>query len=617
MERLQNWMKKAALTPQKLLVRFLSVFLAVNAVSLWGADASYTETAYINTVQLPLLLAVEIAGVLFLTAALLSAKTMKPDKTILFGAAVLFFCSILYRAEDIWLYTISCGVFAVIAFYCFYGDGPLRPKINRPFLIGAYAALAVVFTVFVGGLTALRYKMYIAPNFDFGIFAQMFDNMKETGIPYTTCERDTLLSHFNVHLSFIYYLILPFYYLFDTPYTLNIAQAVILASGVIPLYLLCRHHKLSDWVTLALGVVYVFYPALSAGCFYDIHENCFLTPLLLWLMVSIDRDSTVGLILSAGLICTVKEDAPIYLMFVALWMFFEKKKLLKPALLLGFAVAYFLVAVWYLDSHGDGAMLYRYANFSEEGGSIMDIVRACVTNPGYVFSQCLDAEKLEYALKILLPLGFLPLFCGRAHHYILLGPFMLMNLMSYYPYQHSLDFQYNFGTAALLFYLTIVNVSRLRADKKRILAAWCAAVAVFGAFSFVGGRMGYIGYYQATKETCAQIDEVIEAVPENASVYASTFILPHLYQNDVLYQLNASSPDLSGRTEYVVIDLRFDESAALYPTYASAGFQTVAYEEGAAAVLYCPFYTGEDTSAAEKADSAELQTQSMQAGAVS
>ena len=593
MERLQNWLAKAALTPQKLLVRFLSVFFAVNAVSLWGGEISYDDAAYITTVQLPLLLVIMVAGVLFLTASLLPARTMKPDKSILFGACALFFCTISYRAEDVWLYTICCGVFAVTALYCFSGDGLLRPKINRPFLIGAYAALAVMFAVFVGGLTALRYKMYIAPNFDFGIFSQMFDYMKETGIPYTTCERDTLLSHFHVHLSFIYYLILPFYALFDTPYTLNIAQAVVLASGVIPLYLLCRHHKLSDWVTLALGVVYVFYPALSAGCFYDIHENCFLMPLLLWLMVSIDRDSTAGLILSAVLICTVKEDAPIYLMFVAIWMFFEKKKILKPVLLLVFSVVYFLIAVWYLDSHGDGAMLYRYANFSEDGGSIMDIIRACLTNPGYVFSQCLNADKLEYALKILLPLGFLPLFCGKAHHYILLGPFMLINLMSYYPYQHSLDFQYNFGTTALLFYLTIVNISRFKADKKRILAACCAAVAVFGALSFVGGRMGYIGYYQTTKEVCAQIDEVIETVPEDASVYATTFLLPHLYKNDVLYQLNATSPDVTGRTEYVVIDLRFQESAALYPTYASAGFETVAYAEGAAAVLYCPFYTGE------------------------
>ena len=255
-----------------------------------------------------------------------------------------------------------------------------------------------------------------------------------------------------------------------------------------------------------------------------------------------------------------------------------------------FSVGYFLLAVWYLDSHGDGAMLYRYANFSTDGGSLTDIVKACLVNPGYVFSQCLDEDKMVFFLQMMLPLGFLPLFCTRISSYILLGPFMLINLMSYYPYQHSLDYQYNFGVTALLFYLTIVNLSARKQQTRRFLALLCAAFAVFGFSAFVGERLGYISYYQNTKEVCDTLDEVVAQVPKDASVYSSTFLLPHLYQNKILYQLNADSPDLSGRTEYVLIDLRFQEFSDLYPLYVQAGFQTVVYEEGAAALLYCPFY---------------------------
>lgn len=47
----------------------------------------------------------------------------------------------------------------------------------------------------------------------------------------TTCERDRVLSHFAVHVSPIYYLFLPFYALFPLPVTLEVLQALLLASG--------------------------------------------------------------------------------------------------------------------------------------------------------------------------------------------------------------------------------------------------------------------------------------------------------------------------------------------------------------------------------------------------
>lgn len=592
-------------------MRLFGVFFLLNAILIWRGGAAYDDTDFVSGVETWLWALLFAVGFLLCSALFFFAKSETPDRLFLLFSCFAFLVSILFKAKDAWLYAICCALFAFFAAWALglpllqkaqdalllqKPPRALRPsRVSRPVSLGIYAALFAAFAAFVGGLTALRYEMYISPNFDFGIFSQMFEYMKETGIPYTTCERDGLLSHFQVHLSFIYYLILPFYALFHTPLTLNVAQAIILASGLVPLWLLCKKHGLSDLLTVLLGVMYVFYPALSAGCFYDIHENCFLTPLLLWLLVSIDRESTAGLLLCAPLVCSVKEDAPIYLMFIAIWMAFAKKKILKPLLLLLFSVGYFLLAVWYLDSHGDGAMLYRYANFSTDGGSLSDIIKACLVNPGYVFSQCLNEDKMVFFLQMLLPLGFLPLVCTKISSYILLGPFMLINLMSYYPYQHSLDYQYNFGVTALLFYLTVVNLSARPQQLRRFLAVLCAAFAMFGFSAFVGERLGYIGYYQDTKEVCDTLDEVIAQVPKDASVYSSTFLMPHLYQNKILYQINASSPDLSGRTEYVLLDLRFAEFANLYPLYVQEGFQTVVYEEGAAALLYCPFYVKTET----------------------
>ena len=94
--------------------------------------------------------------------------------------------------------------------------------------------LSVVFFLFVSAWTVGRVYSFSSPTFDFGIFSQMFYNMKETGLPMTTVERDGLLSHFAVHVSPIYYLMLPFYWLFPTPATLQVLQALVITSAIIP-----------------------------------------------------------------------------------------------------------------------------------------------------------------------------------------------------------------------------------------------------------------------------------------------------------------------------------------------------------------------------------------------
>ena len=59
--------------------------------------------------------------------------------------------------------------------------------------------------------------------------------------------------------------------------------------GVIPVILLCRHMKLSGKATVLVSFIYSFYPALTMGCAYDLHENCFLAPLLLWLFYFFEK----------------------------------------------------------------------------------------------------------------------------------------------------------------------------------------------------------------------------------------------------------------------------------------------------------------------------------------
>ena len=119
------------------------------------------------------------------------------------------------------------------------------------------AVIGVLFFAFIGVVTVYRYLTYSNSTFDFGIFAQMYEYMKQKGTISTTVERNKLLSHFAVHFSPIFYIALPIYFIFDNAITVQLIQAFMVAIPVIPILLLCKHHKLSNQMAIAVSLIYV------------------------------------------------------------------------------------------------------------------------------------------------------------------------------------------------------------------------------------------------------------------------------------------------------------------------------------------------------------------------
>ena len=133
-------------------------------------------------------------------------------------------------------------------------------------------------------MTVLRYRLNYASAYDFGIFSQMYYYMDKLWEPLTTCERDGLLSHFAVHLSPVFYVLLPFYKLVPRPETLLVLQALLVISGMVPLYLLtgplvfpisrpcalawhtvCIPHSWGDVFTISMRIS--FSPSSYCGAF--------------------------------------------------------------------------------------------------------------------------------------------------------------------------------------------------------------------------------------------------------------------------------------------------------------------------------------------------------------
>lgn len=538
---------------------------------------------------------------LFLIAALtvafalllqLAARHFSTQRLERWGVLAVFAClSVLslsraYRVGMLWACVVICAVLLV---YALRGSDlsqdapPCAQKAPKRYLV-LTALIAAAAFAFLTAWTVCRVYALSCASYDFGIFAQMFHNMKTTGAPLTTLEREVQMSHFRVHMSPIYYLMLPFYCLFPSPQTLQILQAAVMVSAVIPLWMLAKRHGLSPLARTLVCAMLLAYPAFLGAVSYDLHENCFLTPLILWLLYAIDAKKPCLSAVFAVLLLLVKEDAAVYLAVIGIWLMARtllrceqrrKQFLLGAALTVG-ALVYFAAVSYFLSHSGDGVMSNRYGNyFSRSDDGLFAVVKTALVWPVKVLYECFDDAKLEYVLRTLLPVAAMPLFTRKYERFLLLIPYVLVNLMSDYPYQHSIFFQYSYGSCAFLFYLTVVNLADLRLVWLRMSAA-ALALCIGWSMAYaevVPVAQANVDAYYNDRANCDRIRQTLSLVPEGAAVTATAFYTPQLSNREILYDVLHCTPEQLFSTEYVVLE---KGRASEYVNYAS----TPGYDDG-------------------------------------
>lgn len=531
-----------------------------------------------------------MAGMICIAVSFLAGLSLFLDIRIVerWGIVAVFalFASAALAASFSWAFLMACvlllALLILFAVRGWNGMGVIgcAPVKEHKAYAWITAVMALLFFLFVSAWTVGRVYSFCTPTFDFGIFSQMFYSMKTTGLPLTTVERDGILSHFAVHVSPIYYLLLPFYWLVPIPATLQVLQAAVVTSAVIPLWKLGKLHGLSGVQRMLICAALLLLPAYSGGTSYDIHENCFLTPLILWLVYGIERKNAALTMIFGMLTLTVKEDAAVYVAVIALWVIvkallrFQKgdgKTLAAGALLLILSLGWFLFVTDHLTNRGDGVMTGRYSNFMYDGSSsLMTVIKAVLMNPMKALYECVDAEKLKFIALSLLPLLGIPLLTRRYERYILLIPYVLVNLMSDYRYQHDIFFQYTFGSNALLLYLTVVNLADIKAGWMRITVSavavavcmLCFAITVVPkAIPYPVQAIRYHSYYQTSRDA-------LDTIPQDASVAATTFYTTHLSQRKMLYDVRYSARSHLLEAEYVVLSVTAVDD---YKKYAALG----------------------------------------------
>lgn len=429
---------------------------------------------------------------------------------------------------------------------------------------------------------------------DFGIFSQMFEQMRTSGLAITTCERGRSLSHFSIHLSPLLYILLPFYCCFPHPATLLWMQATGLMLSIWPLVQLCRLHGLSRKAIGWLACAFVTYPALSGGCFFDFHENFLLTPFLLLFLYFAEKNNWIWANIAAVCICFIKEDAAIYLFCICCYLAFYEDMRRQAIRLAVFSVAYFCIAVILLSVLGEGTMAAsRYAQYTAEGEGMFSIAFHIFQNPYHVLWNAFQEDRWIYLLQMFLPLMALPLIGIKKQEIFLLAPMFLFNLMTDYSYQHNIYYQYQFGTLALLFYMVVIRLRQLKIWQERWewhkallsverLVMCMAGLSLFVSVVFHRGQTRYLTEWEENRGPYSQMEHVLENVSregrEGVKVAASTKLVAHLWQVTELYDIVQIEGDKS--VDWILLDMRYADHQMLAEQYQAMGYQARESIEG-------------------------------------
>jgi uncharacterized membrane protein len=243
-------------------------------------------------------------------------------------------------------------------------------------------------------------------------------------------------------------------------------------------------------------------------------------------------------------------------------------------------------------------MINRFDNliYKPEDG-LAGAIMTALKNPGYLIEQLFSTQKntldsffserspwakVVYLLQMLLPVGFIPFCTKKQSRWLLVAP-ILLNVLTTYKYQYSINFQYHFGITAFLMYAMILNLPDLSTvPRRRLLALGAASCCALYIVTVIPKYNAYTDQWQENRDTYKRIETILDTIPEDVPICVPSSYVAHVADRREVYELNYHATDAAAvrdsNVEYVVIRRRNDSKHR--NTFESCGYTVWAeYED--------------------------------------
>ena len=407
-------------------------------------------------------------------------------------------------------------------------SGASREAPRVAILVGVFACGYALIGVF-------RHWHFGSSAFDLGIFDQVIWHLSRLEAPASSIRGVSNI--FGDHFHPIIVAFVPLYWIAPAPETLIVAQSLLLAASIAPVFAYLRD-RLPPRPALTLCVAHGLFWGMQQAAVFDVHEVAFAPLFIATAILAADRRRWPLFWAAAAGLSLVKEDLIPVLAFIGLYLFARGERRQGTILVCSSLVAFFLVVKAAIPALSDSATFGYEGTYAAALRQPWTIPMTLVTPP----------VKLRTVLLWLMPFAFLPL---RSPLCVLLVPFALSRFLSSSPNHWGTIFHYSAPLAPILTMSAGDGLARLvnrlhetrsRARLTGALAGCCALLS-----ALLPGNQPVWDLFSPKHYRTTQVHrtgyEVVKRIPEGASVVAQAAVVPHLSQRDRVYLLEARAPD--------------------------------------------------------------------------
>lgn len=456
-------------------------------------------------------------------------------------------------------------------------------------------------------LTLHRYYSFYA-SYDQGIFNQVFWNnlhgrffqsslssALSTNVVHQGQVPEVYYHRLGQHFTPALLLWLPIYALFPSPATLTVIQVTLVTAAGLVLYILAREYlepPLAAMITVSFyGANAVIGPTLA-----NFHDVCQIPLFVFSLLLAMEKRWWWLFWLLAILILGVREDSGIILFGVGFYLIVSKRHPKKGLIICTLSFAYILLLTnlimpLFSNDISERFMMERFGQYAEgDEASTLEIIGGMITQPWVLVKEIFTPffGTIKYLIGQWLPLAFVPAISPTAW---MIAGFPLLKLFSAKGESVlAITIRYAMTVVPGLFYGAILWWSNKQSEFKvptfeeetvplnssipsrKFKKFWiiCLCLSLFFTFTSNPNRTLYFlvpdsvnpwVYVPLTRqwEHVGEMRPLLEKIPRDASVAATTYIIPHLSSRRAIlrfpkYELRDDRGEVV-EMDYIIADL--------------------------------------------------------------
>ena len=366
-------------------------------------------------------------------------------------------------------------------------------------------------------------------SYDVGLYDQGVWLMSRGHEPFVTFMGRNLLGD---HASLIMLFLVPVYWAAPGVMTLLVVQALVVAAGTVPIYLLAKRLLNSGVMACGAALMWLANPALNGGAMENFHPDSFLAlfiPMTLYAAFTQKWKLFAAAVLLSVL---VKEDVLLVMVPIGLFVAwrFDRRRGLIAALA---SVVVTILGMFVMMRHLIGVPTRN--GWRIPFGGVSGFIKETFTNPTNVMNHLMSEDRPMYLFKMMAP--FAGLFFAAPSVALLAVPVLASNVVSTFWYQHQIEYHYSIVVVPLLLVATLVAIAKLNKQWRPIamaLTVMCSLVT-FVAWGIHPLATNPRAALTAGSPFAQSGLEIIKGIPDDSVVSAYDPLTAHLGHRRQIY----------------------------------------------------------------------------------